>query len=86
MLFRSNIPIRGKWFIIENNKGNEFPLQIPDKFSLYNFFDFIMDKNNFDITNHVEKIYQKDKKGKQKYHYKILENTFNTLTKIKLNN
>lgn len=68
-----DIPIKGKWFIIENKFGKNFPLQIPSEFSLHNFFEFITDKSKFDIENHVEACFRTEEQ------YQILENIFNNL-------
>ncbi len=81
-----NIPIRGKWFIIENKYGKNFPLQIPDNFSLHNFFEFITNKTKFNITTHVEKGFQTDIKGNPIFQYEILKNIFYGLTKIEVTN
>lgn len=68
-----DIPIRGKWFIIEEKKGKSFPLQIPEDFSIKDFFKFIINKSNFDISTYVESSF------KSSDEYKILENIFNQL-------
>lgn len=70
-----DIPIRGKWFIIEEKSGKSFPLQIPDDFNLSDFFQFISDKKKFDITKHVENSFQNSRE------YKILKNIFEQLQK-----
>lgn len=80
-----NIPIAEKWFIIEekNKKHSGFPLQLPSNFSLNDFFDFITDKTKFDIKTHVEKQFQSDINGNPNTEFKILENIFENLNKIK---
>ncbi|MEM5777461.1 MAG: hypothetical protein QXJ06_03355 [Candidatus Aenigmatarchaeota archaeon] len=68
-----DIPIRGKWFIIEEKNGNNFPLQIPSDFKLTEFFNFIINKDNFNINKHVDTQFYNCGE------YKILENIFNQL-------
>jgi hypothetical protein len=68
-----DIPIRGKWFIIEEKNGKSFPLQIPEDFSIKDFFKFIINKSNFDISTYVESNFQSSDE------YIILENIFNQL-------
>jgi hypothetical protein len=73
-----DIPIKGKWFIIENKYKDNFPLQIPEDFSLHKFFQFIADKDNFNIENYIDE----DFKENGKRVYEILKNIFNGLCKI----
>ena len=78
-----DIPIKGKWFMIENDSSKKpFPLQVPEDFSLYEFFAFIKDKTKFDITTFVESKFQKDANGNSTSEYEILKNIFDGLTKI----
>jgi hypothetical protein len=81
--FNEEIPIGGKWFVIENKTGqNPFSLQIPNDFTLHNFFEFIKDKTKFEISTHVEKRFQNDIHGNSTYEYEIIKNIFDSLTKI----
>lgn len=68
-----DIPIRGKWFIIEEIHGKNFPLQIPEHFSIKEFFKFIIDKSKFNISNHVDQKFQSCKE------YNYLKNIFKKL-------
>lgn len=49
-------PIGGNYFMINSNRGNgePFPLQVPDDFSLSDFFAFFMNRQRFNIRNHVD--------------------------------
>ena len=42
-----------KNFIIRQNRDS-FHIKFPDSFSLDNFFNFFLDKNNFNINSHIE--------------------------------
>ncbi len=79
-LFENN-HIKGKWFIIDSKYGrnSSLPLQIPNNFSLHNFFEFITDKTKFNISTHVEKGFQTDSKGNLNYQYETLKNIFDSL-------
>jgi hypothetical protein len=73
----ADIPVAGKWFIIEEKYGKSFPLQIPTNFDLRSFFDFILDKSKFDISTHVEEKFHTGNK-----YYEILNNIFISIQKI----
>lgn len=72
-----DIPIRGKWFIIEDKKGQRLePMQIPEDFTLHKFFEFISDKSQFDIATHVESGFLTADQ------WNTLKNIFDSLSKI----
>lgn len=71
-----DIPVLGKWFIIEDKYGNNFHIQFPHKFDLNEFFDFMLNKSKFNISNHV------DKKFWQHESYITLFQIFKSLEKI----
>lgn len=52
------------------NGNNNFFIDLPSEFNVLNFFDYIFDNLNFDISTHVEEIYHDNDK------YKILEDIF----------
>lgn len=62
-------------FVIKNNDSGNLKIKTPERFSFTSFFDFIFDKNNFDIDSHVEQQFHRTRE------FKILNNIYNQLQK-----
>lgn len=70
------IEYKGQKFVVYDNKLKSNPrlcLQIPDSFTFQEFFSFLLNKVNFDITKHVEKKFQREAE------FVILENIYSQI-------